>query len=265
MKRLILIAVLLQVLVSCEKELDFDYHDIEQKLVIEAVVTGEGADVTLTRTTPMNETIDRTPVSDATVTLTDVTAGRSKRLAVNARGIFHDDEPGIEGHEYKITVNRGDKSYESSCLMRREVPIVGLEFQWIKMPYDYVAILQTTFEDADTPADHYWLRLLRNGEPYMWLLSDDRFATDGKISEVVMTSRQDLDEEDEMTALRDGDVVEVLVTAIPAEMYDYLMALQTDSNGPRMFTGDFCLGYFLAAPVSRASIVFRPDEMKIFK
>lgn len=40
---------------SCEKELDFHYHDVEPQLVIEGCVTDEGTSVALTRTTPMDE------------------------------------------------------------------------------------------------------------------------------------------------------------------------------------------------------------------
>ena len=48
-------------------------------------------------------------------------------------------------------------------------------------------------------------------------------------------------------------------------MYDYLIALQSDSNGPKMFEGDYCLGYFMAAPISKSEIIYRPSEMKEYK
>jgi hypothetical protein len=48
-------------------------------------------------------------------------------------------------------------------------------------------------------------------------------------------------------------------------MHDYLEALQNDSNGPAMFSGDKCLGYFVATSPVSASIVFRPDEIPEYK
>lgn len=37
------------------------------------------------------------------------------------------------------------------------------------------------------------------------------------------------------------------------------------SNGPRMYSGDFCLGYFLAAPVAESAVIFHPDELTEYK
>lgn len=246
---------------SCEKELDFHYHDVEPQLVIEGAVTDDGASVSLTNTTPMDELMNLTKITDATVVLTDVTAGVSKSLRPDASGVFRDATPGIEGHEYRIDVVTGGNTYTSTSIMRPRTDVLGLEFQWIKMPYDYVAVLQVSFTDVPAVGDYYWVRLYRNGEAYMWSVLDDCLAVDGVIHEVLMTSRKDTDEEDDNKVLCDGDVVTVTVTPISLEMSDYLEALQSDSNGPCMFSGGFCLGYFLASPVAVSEIVYRPDEM----
>ena len=130
----------------------------------------------------------------------------------------------------------------------------------------YVAVLQVTFTDPiESSDDCYWIRLYRNGNSYMWLLSDDRKSVDGITNEVTMTSRKDISEEDDATVLQDGDVVSVTVAPISRAMYDYLTALQSDSNGSRMFEGDYCLGYFMAAPISKSEIIYRPSEMKEYK
>lgn len=250
---------------SCEKELDFKYHEVNSQIVIEGAITQQGASVLITETTPMDEKLDLTPITDADVVICDLNTGERRKLKPNESGRFVDDIPGIVGHEYRINISYGQKSFEAKCTMRPVSQILSMEFQWIKMPYDYVAVLQVTFTDSDMVDDCYWIQLYRNGEPYMWIVSDDRRAINGVISEVVMTSRKDLDEEDEKSVLRDGDVVSASVAPISRSMYDYLNAIQADSNGPRMFTGDFCLGYFLAAPITESTSIFRPNEMKEFK
>ena len=104
---------------------------------------------------------------------------------------FHGEIPGIPGHEYIIEVSRNGKDYLSSCRMSQPSRILSLDFQWIKMPYDYVAVLQVTFTDPiESSDDCYWIRLYRNGNSYMWLLSDDRKSVDGITNEVTMTSRR---------------------------------------------------------------------------
>ncbi len=254
-----ILLILTVLLTSCEKELDFKYHDVDSQIVIEGAITQQGASVLLTETTPMDEKLNLTPIRNADVVICDLNTGDRRILYLNEAGCFADDIPGIIGHEYRINISYKEKSFEAESKMRPASQILGMEFQWIKMPYDYVAVLQVTFTDNDTDDDCYWIRLYRNDEPYMWIVSDDRRALNGVISEVVMTSRKDIDEEDERSVLKDGDVVSATVAPISRNMYDYLIAIQADSNGPRMFIGDFCLGYFLAAPVSESSIIFKPD------
>lgn len=254
-------------LASCEKELDFKYYDIAPLTVIEGNIDQEGAKVRITLTTPMDEPIDGGSITDAKVTLADVSSGRSIELLPDEESDFVGAIAGETGHTYSLAVDYDGCHYESSSTMLPPVEMLGMEFQWIKMPYDYVAVLQISF--TDNPAvkgECYWVRIYRNGELYMWTAVNDLLAVDGRIDEVVMTSRKDLDEEEEDTALRDGDVVSVKVCPISRGMHDYLEAISNGtSNGPQMYSGDFCLGYFLAAPVSEASTVFRPDEITEFK
>lgn len=251
---------------ACEKELDFKYHDVPSPLVIEGTLTEEGSSVRITNATPMDEAMNLTPVTDAQVSMSDLTTGEVRTLPVNADGSFGDDIPGKPEHDYRLTVITSEKQFQSDCRMKEKTEIVSMKFQWIKMPYDYVAVLQVIFKELTGEPDNcYWVRILRNGEPYKWSVIDRRIGNNGLISCVMMTSRKDLDEEDERDALKDGDEVTALVLPIDRGMVDYLTALSNDSNGPRMWDGDFCLGYFLAAPVAEMKTIFRPDEMTEYK
>lgn len=88
---------------------------------------------------------------------------------------------------------------------------------------------------------------------------------DGVSTFITMTTRRDTDEEDDDTVLFDGDVITVTVSPISLGMHDYLEALQNGSNGPAMFRGDKCLGYFMATSPVSDSIVFHPDEIPEYK
>ena len=250
---------------SCKKEIDIDYHQIDPITVIEGQLTQKGAEVRITLTTPMNEPMDTTLRTDATVSLTNLTTGEEEYLVPDKTGAFRGDKSGIVGNEYELHVLRDGNSYTARCKTAAAPQLIGLEFNWIKMPYDHVAVLQVTFTDnPEETGERYWVRLYRNGKAYMWNTVTDVYASDGIINDVFMTSRKDLDEEDEATALRDGDVITATVSPISREMFDYLEAVSSNSNGPQMFTGDFCLGYFLAAPVVESSVVFHPDEISIY-
>ncbi|MBD5291516.1 MAG: hypothetical protein HDS24_05545, partial [Bacteroides sp.] len=65
--------------------------------------------------------------------------------------------------------------------------------------------------------------------------------------------------------LLDGDEVTALVIPISREMVDYLTALEQDSNGPAMWQGNFCLGYFLASTIASKTIIFHPNELTEYK
>lgn len=250
---------------ACKKELDMEYKDIEPITVIEGELSLQGANVRITMTTPMDEPMDTTLLTDATVTLSDLNVGTSEALVADKFGVFTSSNVGIPGHWYELRVVHDGKSYVARCEMAAPTDLLALEFNWIKMPYDHVAVLQVSFtENLAINGDCYWVRLYRNGKAYMWNLVTDLNARNGVINDVFMTSRRDLDEEDEATALRDGDVITASVSPISREMYDYLEAVSSDSNGPAMFSGDFCLGYFLASATVSSSITFHPDEIKDF-
>lgn len=253
-------------LASCEKELDFEYTDIEPLTVIEAELSPEGAKVGITYTTPMDEPMDRTRLTDASVTLADITDGSVFELHPDADGFFTDRTPGIVGHDYRLTVERAGCRYEAETTMYPPIKFESLEFNWIAMPYDHVAVLQGRFcENRDTNGECYWVKIYRNGKIYQWAEMDDVNAEDGICTFSLMTTRKDIDKEDEEDVLYDGDVITCTVSPITRKMHDYLEALQHDSNGPAMFSGDKCLGYFMATSPISESIVFHPDEIPEYK
>lgn len=264
MRELLIIIATALLFASCEDELDFRYHEAESQLVIEAYTSDLGTTVALTHTSAMDEPIDTTPITNAEVYLTDLTDNVKRKLAIDNSGIFQDSTPGIVGHNYKIEVSHDGNYYASISEMLPATKIIDLDFQWIKMPYDHVAILQIRFADLKTTDDCYWIKLYRNDEPYMWHLADDRSAVDGTISEVIMTSRKDIAEEDEKTILKDGDIIKAVITPISHSIFDYLTAIQMNSNGPQNFIGDYCLGYYIATSATASTIVFHPDTMPIF-
>lgn len=266
LKKYLYNGIFLILLSGCSKDLDLEYHDIEPLTVIEAELTQDGVRIAITMTTPMDEPMDRTRLTDANVTLFDLTSETEFILKSDQDGYFSDPTPGITGHNYRLTVERNGISYQSETRMLPPTEILSLEFNWINMPYDQVAVLQAQYTDNPNESQNcYWIKLYRNGEIYSWQEQDDRGAIEGVATFFTMTSRRDTDEEEDDEVLYDGDVMTFTVTQISKEMHDYLEALQNDSNGPAMFSGPRVLGYFLASsPVSK-SIIFHPDKIPEYK
>lgn len=263
MKKCFRIFLLIPLFLSCEKELDFKYHDVESQLVIEGNLSEEGSQVTLSYTIPMDEPFPSKPVVDAEVILTDLTDNISYPLAQD-KGIFQNKISGIPGHTYELSVNHEGKTYKSTSLMRKGVEILELKFQWIKMPYDHVAVLEIISTVSEVEGTCYWTKIYKNGEPYKWLVSHGSGAIDEELTQTTFTTRQNPDDEDDEDNLKDGDVLKVVVLPVSLEMYDYVTGISSDSNGPAMFTGDFCLGYFLASEEAESSITFHPEEIPYY-
>lgn len=252
----------LLLLTGCTKELDLDYHDVDPILVVEGNLTDERAAVSLTMTTPMDEPMSTGRLTDATVSLTDLADGSVTVLAPDADGLYGADFGGTAGRVYRLLVERDGRTHISECRMQTPAEIRDISFQWIKMPYDEVAVMAIMIaDDPATPGEAYWVRIFRNGEVYKWAVSDDRFADDGLIELSMMTARKNPDDPDDADNLADGDVLTVSVARIPTPMQTYLNELSAHTvAGPTTFSGDFCLGYFLASPLTSASVTFHPDS-----
>lgn len=246
---------------SCEKELEFKYHAHSPILVIEGNLTQNGSRVALTETVPVDHPITNLPVTDANVVITDITDKAIYVLDLDDEGYYSNPMSGIPGHVYTLEVTRNDKKYASTSIMYEGVVILSLSFEWIKMPYDYVAALQVAFSDSDIAADGYWIRIYRNSEPYNWGVVSSRNSQNGTINYAIMTTRQNPDENDG-DAILDNDIITVSVAPISHSMFNYLQALIAgNNNGPEMFVGDFCLGYFLATSVASDSVIFSAAEI----
>lgn len=260
------ILLLTLLLTACQKDLDLKYHYIDPLTVIEAELTPDGSKVAVTLTTPMDEPMDLTRLTDAVVTVSDLTSGEVYDLMPDDEGYFVDSTPGIVGHDYRLTVNRNGQTFMAETTMYPSAEIIDLQFNWINMPYDKVAVLQGQFlDDASTEGNCFWMKLYRNGEIYMWNQIDDRSAVNGICTFFTMTTRMDTDEEDESSVLYDGDVMTLSICGISRSMHNYLEALQNDSSGPFLFSGDRCLGYFIATSPTSASITFHPADILVYK
>lgn len=255
---LILVAAIAGLLcISCEKELDFDYREIEPLTVIEASLTASEASVRIARTSNMDEPLDQATIVDASVILSDLTDGIDHTLSADAYGIFTLADGGMEGHRYSLSVSCPTGHYTAHATMMPKVEIEDVSFSWIKMPYDRVALFELIFRDvSDTPGDCYRVRLYRNGEPYRRSVVRDNSADGGLISVTFMTTRLDAGAEGDDDLLIDGDIITAAVDCIPREVYDYFEALASGSNGDSLFEGGYCLGYFIASPVTTASLAF---------
>lgn len=246
---------------SCEKELDFKYHDIDPLPVAEGFLTEEGARVRLSVTTPMDNPMDTLPTTDASVSLEDLTDGTSYNLFPDEKGIFRSGVPGIIGHEYRLTMDRDGKIFSSTGIMNPPAEISEMVFDTYMMPYGKSLFLKISFRDPDpAPGTCFWIRTERNDTIWHWNLVTDHGAVDNTVTTIInLGALHDVPEDED--DLRDGDRIRGIVAMIPHDLFQYFNAVSNDSSGPVMFSGGLCLGFFLPAATTSRTIVFSPSEL----
>lgn len=256
-------AIFLALFTSCEKEIEFKYKDIPPQRVIEGLLTQDGVSIRISNTVATDEPFTNQTISYADVSIDDLTSGTRYILNPDDSGDYSLSEfQGNTGHEYSLTVKIGEDTYTSQSKMLLPSEILSAGFYWIAMPYDDVAVLKVKFTALDDSSTCYWLRVYRNGEPYDWQSIESRNVVDGIATGMMMTSRKNTDEEDDETVLKDGDIIDIEVMPISKAMGDYLNSLNNgDYNGNRMFDGPYCLGYFLAAPISKTQIIYQQKDI----
>lgn len=230
--------IIAALLCGCTKDLELEYRDLDPIPVIEANLTDEGLDIRMTLTSPMDEPMDTVQLTDYAASLTE-----------------------LGGQTYRLDVDYQGKHFFSECEMQAHARIADVRFQWIRMPYDHVAVMTIVMdEDPLEPDECWWIKVWRNGEIYKWMCFTDKYAIDGIVEGSTMTSRQN-PEPDDKDSLADGDCLRISATRIPRHILTYLEKLSAQTiDGPTTFSGDFCLGYFLASTPMDTTVIYRPAE-----
>ena len=83
-------------LVSCEKEIDIDYHDADMRYVVEGYVSNTGTTVRISHTQPMDDNTTDSDISNATVTLT-ADDGTQISIPYKSNGYYTSNLKGVPG------------------------------------------------------------------------------------------------------------------------------------------------------------------------
>ena len=125
MRKLLIIFTLLLLLVSCEKEIDINYHEIDTMVVIEGRVTNEGTEVSVRRSRSVTDSVRSLSLPGASITVFDNETAHL--LAYDpSDGCYRSDMKGIPGHNYRMAVDFEGKHYEAVSTMPAPPFTIGL-------------------------------------------------------------------------------------------------------------------------------------------
>jgi hypothetical protein len=284
MKKLLYMIIGGMLLSACTKEIDFDFHDDDPVVVVEAKVTNEGRSVVISRSRSVSDSVHAQCLQGASVMISS--ADTTTVLAYDAAaGCYHSTLPGTPGQTYRLSVDFEGKHYEASATMKGAAPITSSAFSWIRMNNQRVLCYEMWADDPEPDVrNYYWFKMNRTShhphlegrrqtEPYGWDLFDDRGCPPGTLFLdwiILYENTMDEDKEDDWkTILYDGDSITVQLMTVDRQAYNYLYELRTGQNNganPRSNISGGCLGYFAAGSITYSdTIVFERKNIEEWK
>lgn len=240
-------------LVSCEKEIDIDLNEADQKVVIVGNVSNleEPATVRITRSIAFDQPNDFPAVTNGTVEITRFFGTEEETFILSEvlPGVYQTETPiGQQGAKFKLRVVVDGEIYEAECTMPDQTEIVDFYFDEL-FPGSLFPGLD--FLDVGGRKDFYKGNLFINGELQPDIFITDDTFTDGQINSVLFGG-PDLE-------FNSGDTVMVQVDHIDEAIYNYWLTLQQNVNdataapaNPDTNLSNGALGYFSA--FSRSSV-----------
>lgn len=280
MRKLFAIAALFTLLVSCEKEIELNYHEIAPMVVIEGRVTNEGTEVAVRRSRSVNDSVHGQSLPGATITISD--GDEVYPLAYDlADGCYRSPLKGTAGHTYRMEVDFEGHHYEASSTMPAPPTIISTDFYWLKMLDERLLVDVIWATDPDPDERNYFLYRIdrRSSNPhitprmqqraYRWNVFDDRGNPPGRVYRDIhcMMEQTAIDdkEDDWDQILCDGDQVMLQLLTIDLTAYEYFRTLISGQSGganPVSNISGGCLGYFMAAGIARAdTVVFHLNDV----
>ena len=170
MKKIVYIS-LIAVTLGCETTVSPDLDTAEEILVVDAWINQkmERQEIRITRSQPYFENAEPTKITNATVTVEDVTTGLTYDFREGPTFYFWDPGDaafGVVGHRYRLTVTAEGETFEAYATLGRVPPIDSIQFQYnpddivVKEAY-YTAEFMAT--DPAGVGDTYWIKAWKNG------------------------------------------------------------------------------------------------------
>ncbi len=255
--RYVLIILIVLVLTSCEKVIDFPLKNTSTKPVIDACINSfqHAATLTFSQSEGYYDTTFFPPISGANAIITDE-QGNSFVLQEFAPGFYQNvNIPVQEKTLWQLSVSYNGETFKANSYMPVQVLLDSVYYKYssetLFAPEGYR--VWATFTDLSGENNQYRLKLyvndkdVTNGIIYLW--SDT--GNDGAHVQYIFYRH----------ALTKGDVFRVELWAIDEATYNYLFALQNTISGnenaslaapanPENNISGNALGYFTAAAIS---------------
>ena len=244
MSRLIYV-LLFFCLISCEKDINIDYHEAESRFVVEGTISTTGTEIRVSKTNAMDNNSTGSDVNNATVVITGDDGTRAT-IPFSRNGYYRSKLKGTPGILYQLDVEVEGQHFTSTSTMQRTPKINEFKLVWKKMLTERYLFGDLRLQDIPNESNWYFMHIYRNGLGYRWAVMKDEKNPNKELQQLFTFFRDGAGDSD---VLQEGDELRIVVRAIDQRAYDYLYSMQqmssTGTNPIDNFTGG-CLGYFSA-------------------
>lgn len=230
---LIIVALCLLTLFSCEKEIDLDLKGVESKYVIEAVLTDQegGCKVLISKTKDFTEDNSRITVSDAIVSikqgdnnyaLEETTAGTYELATLK----------GEVNKTYELNVKIGDETFTATSTMP---VLVNMDSLYIseEFIFDKTYKLPTVdFMDPSPMGNNYRFLIYVNNVKKKQIFAFNDELSNGRANAIRLYLHVGEDDDHpENKPIESGDLVRVEMLNIDLPVYKYFFSLENSATG----------------------------------
>ncbi len=241
-----LIILLSPLFISCEKDIDLEYHQVDPIYVVEACLSNIHTSVRITQTNAMENNSSSSDINQAKVTVT-TDQGKTYNIPYSANGYYRSSAlKGVAGTEYFLDVELDGQHFTSSSVMQRQPTMNNFRFVWMKVASERILFGELKLQDIPNEDNWYFMHIYRNGIGYRWAVIRDDQNPNKELQQLFSLFREGSNDND---VLNEGDLIRIEIRSIDQKSYDYLYSMQlmddTGTNPIQNFTGG-CLGYFSA-------------------
>ena len=253
--------ILTTLFISCKKDIEIDYHQVNPLYVVEASVSNDGMKARISLTNDMDDNTTTSNISGATVVVTG-SDGTSVTLPYVTDGTYRSSVKGTPGVTYTIDIDIDGHHFTSSSTMQKMPKINQFQFIWKSVMKERFQMGELLFQDIANEDNWYFTHIYRNNLGFRWAVKRDDQNPNKELQQLFSIAREGDNDTD---MLVEGDQLRLELRAIDQRAYDYLYSMQimdnTNTNPITNFTGG-CLGYFSAYSQITINYVFHADEVE---
>jgi len=227
------IVLLASSVASCTKVINLDLPTGEALPYVDAWITDQSGVQTIKflKATNYMSSNDAAPVSDAQISVTDITAGKTYAFSYQNGAYVYDagnKSIGVRGHLYKLNIAWSGQQFQATDTLKRNTVIDSLTSEYKKAENgdkegDYVKLWA---HDVTGGVDYYWIRTYLNGSldyHVSDMLSADGTFNDDGLSDgyaFIPPFRDGVTDGD--NPFKKGDDVKVLIRSLSRDSYKFM-------------------------------------------